>query len=201
MATNGIYGFRKNDVDKITYNHSDSYPSCLGNTIADLIRNHSNEELNGLCDKINLIDDHIEIKKLKKEVIEKFRPYINRNKEYFSYNKLTQEFNDNMDIYSFLHKFMGDPEQYFKNPEIHIMCDGTHFIKNSLYCEWGYIINLDTNVLEVWKGFQKEIDLKNRYGTSYFQASSGDKYYPCKLIKEIPFEKVREPKFYIGDII
>lgn len=30
MSTRGIYGFRKNGEDKLTYNHYDSYFSYLG---------------------------------------------------------------------------------------------------------------------------------------------------------------------------
>ena len=40
MGTRGLYGFRKNGVDKVTYNHYDSYPEYLGRNILEFIRNH-----------------------------------------------------------------------------------------------------------------------------------------------------------------
>lgn len=39
MGTRGIYGFRKNKKDKTSYNHYDSYPSCLGEQMFDYIKN------------------------------------------------------------------------------------------------------------------------------------------------------------------
>lgn len=35
MSTRGIYGWRKNNENKITYNHSDSYPTWLGEKIVE----------------------------------------------------------------------------------------------------------------------------------------------------------------------
>jgi hypothetical protein len=35
----------------------------------------------------------------------------------------------------------------------------------------------------VWEGYQKKPDKTNRYGYKKV-----DNYYPCKLIKEIPFD-------------
>lgn len=61
------------------------------------------------------------------------------------------------------------------------------FIQNSLFCEYGYIINLDDSVLEVWKGFQKEPDDNNRYGT---QQKNG--YYPCKCVMKIDLKDISE---------
>ena len=60
------------------------------------------------------------------------------------------------------------------------------FIKDSLFCEHGYIINLDTNMLEYWRGFQTEKDDNNRYGTVCDRG-----YYPCKLKKEISLENIQ----------
>ena len=39
MSTRGAYGFYKNGVDKITYNHYDSYFSGLGEEIVNFCRN------------------------------------------------------------------------------------------------------------------------------------------------------------------
>ena len=37
MSTRGLWGFRKNDKDMLTYNHSDSYPEWLGKKICEFI--------------------------------------------------------------------------------------------------------------------------------------------------------------------
>ena len=49
MSTRGVYGFRKNNTDKITYNHYDSYPSGLGNVILKFIQGTPLESLNFIC--------------------------------------------------------------------------------------------------------------------------------------------------------
>lgn len=43
------------------------------------------------------------------------------------------------------------------------LLDGFNFILNSLYCDWGYIINLDEEVLEIYEGHQKVSHEKGRY--------------------------------------
>ena len=37
MGTRGLWGFRKDGKDKLTYNHFDSYPDCLGHTIVEFL--------------------------------------------------------------------------------------------------------------------------------------------------------------------
>lgn len=78
---------------------------------------------------------------------------------------------------------------FHKDPTI-LMPEDNNFIKDSLFCEWGYIINLDTECLEVWKGFQTVSQKGNRYG----RKKNADGYYPCKLISEIPFDDLRKDK-------
>ena len=104
MSTRGLYGFIENDEYKAEYNHSDSYPSGLGEAflIACKIKDFSG----------------------------------------FGINK-----------------------------------NSISFIKDSLFCEWAYFYNKDTNEFEVWKGSQKTPDPTNPFGQ---EMDSG--YYPCKLI-------------------
>ena len=62
--------------------------------------------------------------------------------------------------------------------------EGKSFLYDSLFCEYGYLINLDTMKLELYVGFQKEPQEGNRYGTE--PTSGHDKnYYPSKLIGEL----------------
>lgn len=55
------------------------------------------------------------------------------------------------------------------------------FIKDSLFCEYAYIINLDTKKLEYYKGYQDQPDKENRFG---IEKQKDYDFYPCKKIKE-----------------
>ena len=71
------------------------------------------------------------------------------------------------------------------------MIDSKGFIKNSLICEYGYIINLDTGKLECWLGYQREPDTSNRYGTKPFDALGTGIYYPCRNVMEVKLEDIQ----------
>lgn len=57
------------------------------------------------------------------------------------------------DWYCLLHKSQGDLSYYQKG--LKYMLDSKNFLTDSLFCEWAYIINLDTNQLEIYKGLNK----------------------------------------------
>ncbi len=56
-----------------------------------------------------------------------------------------------------------------------------NFIKNSLFCEYAYIINLDTGKLEYYEGYQDQPDETNRFG---IEKQKDYDFYPCKKIEE-----------------
>lgn len=177
MGTRGIYGLRKNKKDKITYNHYDSYPSWLGENIFDFIKRHSIEEMNNLYDRLILVDENKNIITLTAEEQEKLDKLI----EYDDEGKIKEK-----DMYWLLRTFQGNLDKYDEFKNVDFMCDGHDFIKNSLFCEYGYIINLDTNKLEVFEGFQTKPQKTNRYG---YVCDNG--YYPCKIVKRINIKDIQ----------
>jgi len=71
------------------------------------------------------------------------------------------------------------------------MIDNAGFLKESLHCEWGYVINLDKNVLEIYKGYNAKPGngKRGRYADA---GPSESGYYGCVLIKEIAFKDLKK---------
>lgn len=177
MGTRGLYGIRLGNADKCTYNHWDSYPACLGRKILYFCATHSEEQIIQLYNLIKLVD-------------EKNPPTENQKKICIDkgyYNGYVGEKTPD-DWYCLLRNLQGNIDAWDKaiEKDVHIyMIDNVDFIKDSLFCEYAYIINLDTHCLEFWQGFQKEPSEDNRYGTGTI-----DGYYPCKLFGEYLLENI-----------
>lgn len=176
MSTRGLYGFRKNGEDKTTYNHYDSYPNGLGKEVIRFCLNTLESFKHAMCDSIELVSEE---DKPSREQIE----FCNRyNSSDFTVSSQRED-----DWYCLLRNVQGDL-MALKNIVEHegkcYMIDNHDFIKDSLFCEWAYIINLDDRVLEIYQGFQERPDPNNRYGCE----RNRDGYYPCKKALSIPFD-------------
>lgn len=174
MGTRGVFGFHKNGVDKIAYNHYDSYPSELGNNIKKFIKKHSVEEMNEIFDRIVMVSS-------------KIPPTPEQIEECRKYTDLGVSEQSTTDWYCLLRHAQGELEAYAEG--LKYMEDDVVFLKNSLMCEWGYVINLTTNRLEVYRGFQTKPQ-DNRYKADKHTDSMG-KYYNCALIREVPLSQVK----------
>ena len=64
---------------------------------------------------------------------------------------------------------------------------GEWYIQDSLMCEYGYVLDLDKNLLQFYVGNQKEPQDGNQFGTD---PKNG--YYPCALRAEFNFAFVRQ---------
>lgn len=167
MGTRGVWGFRKDGKDKLTYNHFDSYPESLGVTVLDFCKKNSLERLGRIFDGIILVNE--EDKPTKQQIKECIYYFDDR----VSTKKPTE-------WYALLRDSQGNPEAYING--LNYMIDGAGFIKESLFCEYGYIINLDDKVFEVYVGFNKTSG-KSRYCDG---KDNGRGYYPCILLTTFP---------------
>lgn len=64
---------------------------------------------------------------------------------------------------------------------------GEWFIQDSLICEYGYVLNLDKNLLQFYVGDQREPQEGNHYGTDQRKG-----YYPCALKAVFNFAFIRQ---------
>jgi len=189
MGTRGLWGFYNEGKDKLTYNHFDSYPTGLGETVRKFIISHPVDALRKIASRIELVDG-------------KSEPTSKQILECENWTDLTVSSKSVKDWYCLLRESQSDPESYTK---LKYMIDSKDFIQDSLFCEFAYIINLDTEKLEIYKGFQTKLQ-NNRYKPTpeeykkikETKSGCGTPYYNCKLWKEISFSKLK--KFSMKDL-
>ncbi len=177
MSTRGLYGLRKNGIDKYTYNHFDSYPSGLGRNVLEFCAENDVNKLSKLFNNIELV--------YKNETPTKDQIDICKREEWADFSVSSGRDDE---WYCLLRHLQGNFKEYSKaieNDKKVFMTNDAHFIKDSLFCEYAYIINLDDEVLEFFVGFQQKPQNNNRYGTN-----KKGKYYPCRLLYAIPLNKI-----------
>lgn len=187
MGTRGAYGFYKNKVTKITYNHFDSYPEGLGISLLDEIRKLLH--LDGYRDGIEHLNDVFKNIVLVQEDTVAPPDLVEKYKDFADTRVSTQEMTD---WYVLLRDIQGTLQPYFTG-EVKHMIDSRHFIKDSLFCEWAYIINLTTERYEVWEGFQNK-PTHNRYA---IDGPDEQGYFACKLLTSFPLKKLPSDRAFI----
>lgn len=171
MGTRGAFGFRLNKKDYVSYNHWDSYPSGLGNNIVNslkVLREDSLVNLKEQVANIRFIDTETPPTKEDIELCERMGTV-----------DLTVSEASTNDWYCLLRKTQGNP---LKMAELGIMSNDQEFLK-CFSCQYAYIINLDTNDLEIYQGYQT-----TRGAGRYAKGAKKDEdgFYPVSLVITFP---------------
>jgi hypothetical protein len=177
----------KGEIRVAQYGQWDGYPNGQGETASEFIR--------------------------KKMDLKKFRAAVEKCKQVDpdKLKKLWREAGagpDGLIEYSKAEKFGKEYPEFSRNTgaEILELIQGglreidieTDFAADSLFCEWAYVVNLDDQTLEVYKGFNtKKLTKKDRF--HYLQAKSKPlktdpkiTYYPVKLLASYKFSELTE---------
>jgi hypothetical protein len=180
MGTRGFIGFVANDHESITYNHWDSYPEALGVTMLSFARaiedraavKRSAAELVHVSDDAPPTDEQI-------EALARFT------------NRSVGELKDRPEWYQVLRKTQGDPAMVLAagyvehNPEWPV---------DSLFCEWGYLLDLDREVLEVYEGFQTSAHAEGRF----HDRGRRDGYFPVRLVATYPLDALPSEEAFLA---
>jgi hypothetical protein len=149
MGTRGFYGVVIDGDVKITYNHFDSYPDGLGSSILKQVK--------------YLMDDPAEFRKMALAMLlvnEDSKPTPEQIANLKGFHDSTVSTGEPTEWYSLLRNMQGD---LAANLSQGVMIDSGEFPLDSLFCEWGYLVDLDEGVFEVYQGFQKQAPTEGRW--------------------------------------
>jgi hypothetical protein len=65
--------------------------------------------------------------------------------------------------------------------------DQLSFAGDSLFCEWGYVLDYDRQMFEIYEGFQKG---SSKRGDRFYFLDSGGEYKPIKMIDCFHFSRL-----------
>ncbi len=168
MGTRGFVGFVADATTKVAYTHWGAYPGGLGLTVLAWLRNTDLEAAHGAVQALRVVgDDDVpsaeDVKRL-----ERFHdPDVGGP-------------SDGPTWYQLLRGTQGDPAAIL---EAGVLLDASDFPADSLFAEWGFVVDFDHGALEAYEGFQES---PHRMGRFAHMKPTDDDYYPVKLVASWP---------------
>lgn len=170
MGTRGLMAVHVDGQTTGSYNHFDSYPSGLGADIVSFLRTA-------------FIEQAAEQARMLIPVTEDAEPTTEQINRCISLGLCDPSVGDGLDWYSLLRNQQGDMG---KTLETGFILDGTSFANDSLFCEWGYVVDFDAGVFEVYRGFQT-----TPHNEGKFARDEDDRgYYPIRLVASFPLDNI-----------
>lgn len=174
MSTRGFLGFVAEGAEKIGYNHSDSYPSCLGKRTLEWLLKCDQKEAVEAATALRVVDGNSQPSD---EDIAALGQYANTHVGGRS---------DRVTWYQLLRETQGDAAAILDAGAIE---DASQFPVDSLFAEWGYVVDFDAGTFEVYRGFQKSPHTEGRFaGRTPDPSSPG--YYPVRLAASWPLAEL-----------
>jgi hypothetical protein len=160
------------------YGQWDGYPDYMGINILKFLREFDVEIMKKQVKNVIFVDDN------KQKEIDLYLKEIGSTNGYLN-NEQSDLFNEK---YKFLNRNVGsDILEMVYNEEYNkamLLENSITFSGDSLFCEWAYVIDLDKNLFEVYKGFnQNELNENDRF---FKYTIENEEYHPIKLKKEFP---------------
>lgn len=181
MGTRGAICFVAGGQEKTVYNHFDSYPDALGETVAAWLRGVIGDRVGGNTESVNrqrvmdlqAIESDSEPTEAERE---RFKQYWNKN------------VSSGQDWYSLLRETQGEPALIL---QAQFYEDAGDFPKDSLFCEWAYVVDFDQRVFEIYAGFRTSPPTEGRWaGVKDVVKAASANYYPVQRIENYSFDEL-----------
>ena len=191
MGTRNLTAVYRDGVHKVAqYGQWDGYPEGLGVTLLGMLTGDFIESLSSSLSKVRFIDDVKD-----KDFIE-------------SYNNNAPEWSNDPDNRTteqkeWFRKFASRDlsskllTNIIESTEEEILLfDKIEFAKDGLFCEWAYVIDLDSREFEVYKGFNRTTHSGERFSTGMVDDQG---YAPVKLVKKYSFDDLPSADEFLSD--
>jgi hypothetical protein len=176
MGTRGLMAFTHNGEVKAMYNHFDSYPTGLGTDMVNWI-------LGRQGDFSEAIEQFERLAAIDEDVV----PTTDQKLALLRYLNLNVATQTSDDWYSLLRETQGNPVETLKAG---FFVDYFKFGFDSLFCEWAYVVDLDNQVLDVYKGFANTSNGKGLWGSVDKPSTpyeGADEYFGVQLLTSYAF--------------
>lgn len=172
MGSRGFVGFVVDGKEAISYNHAASYPGGVGlNTLRWL--DHANLDIAAKVAKgVRIVTrDTMPTD----EDIERLMPYLDRHVGGTS---------ERPTWYQLLRGTQGSVGDMIAAG---VVLDGSQFPRREgASCEWGYLVDFDAKLFEVYRGMQEQSHDQGRFAGT---GRDEDGFYPCRLVASWPLSE------------
>ena len=185
MGTRNLTCVVKNGEFRIAqYCQWDGYPSGVGTKVQDFIirRLQTPEGLKAFNEQV------LKTKQISTEAIRAKWKSVGADDSGWVNMEVSKKFQNN---WPHLDRDFGPKvlDMVFKDGDVELSME-QEFAGASLFCEWCYVIDLDNNTLEVYRGFNKEkLDKSERF---FCMPTDHEEYKQVRLYKSIPLSEVTE---------
>lgn len=175
---NSVIVIANNEPKIAKYCQWDGYPSGRGIELLEVLHKHK-DNFSGMKEKVS------GVKSLTKDEIDERWKSLGND----SFMTTNPHLLRDMGGGELLDLIMED-----KVNETHLYVD---FVGDSLFCEWAYVVDLDKNTLEVYKGFnQTPLTPEDRF---FDKTEEGSEYHPVKLVVEYSLNDLPEGYQFLAD--
>lgn len=178
MGTHGFIGWVIDGQTKVTYNHFDSYPDCLGVAVLTWATVNAHVLTCPMCRDES--GGPADLARRLRVIPADSVPTRDEQTSLARFANLGVSEQSLTDWYCLLRECQGDMG---KTLEAGVIVDSSDFPAYSLFAEWGYVVDIDNGCLEVYKGFQTSPHAAGRFATMPIEAPewSSTTYYPVAL--------------------
>lgn len=183
MGTRGSFGFQVNGTEYIGYNQFDSYPEGHGVDNLDWLRsvidNGLEQSVREAAEAVRLVTDNDKPTPEDVANLEKSTNLQVSNQDTDDWYCLTRETHGNIGAMI----------------ECGYILDASDFPRDSLFCEWGYMVDFDKRQFEVYKGFNQGAT-EGRFAD---RTGSEKDYNPITLVAVYSFDELPSDENFLND--